>query len=302
MSLYKIHIPDVPGHMYGELQNILVAGVQSNPATRLCTSPEEADYIFLDFRHFTVLGYEVRFPEKTIIVDYRDGQGPAFPNPALLYFKRSVVDRERQSFCDCGRDVVPISYCVKDEYLHRKAQFPAERDIDVAVFFDPDEPLDSARNYHRTRLAQFVKKHFAHLNIFVGIAGRAGEAGRSGFQKEYFDLMTRAKIVVTCNPDRWEGDYRLFEALSSGSLVLSDRMLTPVVHPLIDWEHLIYFDKDDMQGLGELIRELLAHDDVRGYIANNGYAHAMNFHKASDRINEILAQLGCTLPQDSVRP
>jgi hypothetical protein len=292
LNVYKIFVPPVPEkHLIGELKHILLAGIEGNPSTCLCDSSEEADYIFLDFRHLKRGQYEVTNPEKTVIIDYTDYAEYLYPHESLLYFKRSVVNKGCDAMKPYRRDIYPISYCVKDQYLHRRSQFPPDRDIDIAVFFDPDENPNTARNYYRSSVAQFIKNEFGHLNIFVGIAGGAGEAGRSGFQKDYFDKMTRARIVVTCNPDRWEGDYRLFEALSSGSLVLSDTMSTPVENPFIDWEHLIYYDKNNLDGLGKIIRELLIHDDLRQFIANNGYEHAMRFHKASDRIDEILARL-----------
>jgi len=36
--------------------------------------------------------------------------------------------------------------------------------------------------------------------------------------------MREARIVVTCNPSHWEGDFRLFEAMLSGALVFVDEM------------------------------------------------------------------------------
>ena len=45
--------------------------------------------------------------------------------------------------------------------------------------------------------------------------------------------MLPSKIVVTCNPTGWEGDYRTWEALTSGALILVDKMITPLINPLI---------------------------------------------------------------------
>lgn len=46
--------------------------------------------------------------------------------------------------------------------------------------------------------------------------------------------MKNSKIIVICNPDNWEGDYRLFESLSCKCLVFSDKMITPVINNFID--------------------------------------------------------------------
>mgnify|MGYP001288080589 CR=1 FL=1 len=45
------------------------------------------------------------------------------------------------------------------------------------------------------------------------------QIGRNSIQMDYYEKMFHSKIVVTCNPDNWEGDYRTWEALSTGSLV-----------------------------------------------------------------------------------
>ena len=280
--------------MLGELQNIIIAGVKRNQKTSLCDDSDESDYVLLDFRHLLNDFYSITHPDKTIIIDYRDQQYPLFPDQSLLYFKRSIVDRRDGEFCTYERDVRPISYCVKDAYLELNSRFNKVRDIDIAVFFNPNENPDTATNYYRSAVTQFVKTNFNDLSTFIGIAGNNGKLGRSGFQEDYFSIMSRAKIVVTCNPDRWEGDYRLFEALSSGSLVMSDKMLTPVMNPFIHNKHLIYYDKTNLDTLAGAIRRLLIDQEKRLEIANDGYEHAMTFHTAAKRIDEVLAHVELT--------
>lgn len=277
--------------MVGELKNILIPGVARNQSTKLVDNEEEADYIFLGFRHLQDELYKITRPEKTIIIDYRDEQLSIFPQEVLSYFKRSVVHRKTNDFVSYTRMVNPISYCVREEYLCQEAQFPAVREVDIAVFFDPNTAPSKIRNYYRHKVARIIKEEFGNLNIFVGIAGQSGVAGRNEFQQAYFDLMIRSKIVVTCNPDRWEGDYRLFEALSSGSLVMTDKMRTPVIRPFSDGEHLVYYDKENLEVIVENIRELLGNDKRRLEIAKNGYEYAMNFHTSGNRIEEIIQKV-----------
>lgn len=292
VNVLKIHVPSVPQRLLdGELKAIILAGIERNPTTQLCPFVEEADYIFVDFRHLSDLAYKTPYPDKTVIIDYRDNPYAVFDQDALLYFKRSVVDKRRNCFAAYPRDVIPIGYCIKDDYLNRESEFSATRDIDIAVFFDQHEDPTTARNKYRSGVTQYIKSQFAHHNIFTGIAGSCGDPGRSGFQGEYFDIMARAKIVVTCNPDRWEGDYRLYEALSSGSLVLSDKMLTPLENPFVDWQYLIYYDKQNLDGMGDIIEALLANDGARECIANAGYEHAVKWHTATQRMGEIVKVL-----------
>lgn len=65
------------------------------------------------------------------------------------------------------------------------------------------------------------------LRVQVGLASSAGQAGRQTLTTEYVAALTSVKVVVTCNPDGWEGDNRLMEALASGALVLADAMVDP---------------------------------------------------------------------------
>ena len=66
--------------------------------------------------------------------------------------------------------------------------------------------------------------------------------------------MLPSKIVVTCNPTGWEGDYRTWEALTSGALILVDKMITPIINPLINGKHVVF---NDLNNLMELKNKIL---------------------------------------------
>ena len=277
--------------MVGELRNILLAGIRRNPRVELVDDVEAADFVLLDFRHI-LDGPPLRTdPDRTIIVDYRDPVKPLLAHDAAWYFKRSVVDQVERRFCDYDRPVTPIGYCVKDDYLDRGSPAERTRDIDVSVFFEPQSDA-AARNLYRSRVARVVRDEYRQRRVFVGIAGSAGALGRNFFQSQYFEIMAHSKVVVTCNPDRWEGDYRLFEAISSGALVISDEMLTPVVHPFIDHEHLVAYDRNDLRTLTSAIDRMLDDERLRSAIAQRGYEHAMRYHTTTNRIDEILDTVG----------
>ena len=81
----------------------------------------------------------------------------------------------------------------------------------------------------RRDVRKWVKEWADLRNVphHVGILGSKGEIGRQHVQDEYVNMLGRSKIVVTCEPDEWEGDYRLQEAISSGAVVLSNRHVVP---------------------------------------------------------------------------
>ncbi|MEM1110348.1 MAG: glycosyltransferase [Pseudomonadota bacterium] len=286
---WRIFVPPVPDeYLIGELKDILIDGVLCNPRTQLCDRAAAADLILLDFRHLQHDLYELTHPEKTVVIDYRDQWQHVFPQAVRHYFKRTVVRRMPRDVATYDRDVDAISYCVRRPYLGRRGLWPAQRDIDVAVFFPLVDEPGKSQNVYRSLVARTVADNFDHLKLFVGVAGKLGEEGSSGFNPEYYRVMARAKIVVTCNPDRWDGEYSLFEALSSGALVMSDAMLTQVVQPFVNHRHLVYYNRHNMDSLLGWIRFYLENEATRARVAMQGYQHALAHHKPADRIDEIL--------------
>lgn len=108
--------------------------------------------------------------------------------------------------------------------------------------------------------------------------------------RDYFRLLKRSRIVVTCNPSRWEGDHRTWEAFASGALVFVDRMYTPMIHPLVDGEHCIFYDLSD-EGLRKLENQIICYlrdINLATEIAQSGHNFTMKYHRTSNRIDEIL--------------
>ncbi|KAH8069738.1 hypothetical protein JL721_5627 [Aureococcus anophagefferens] len=98
----------------------------------------------------------------------------------------------------------------------------------------------------------------------------------------------RAKVVVTCNPTGWEGDFRLFEALSSGALVMVDRMGTPYHHPLIDGEHVVFYDHTNKTDLLEKLDHALKRPHWARKVGVKGYAHVLRHHRAVSWVDYFL--------------
>ena len=267
---------------------ILVDGVNSHDQLELVENEEESDYIFFDFRN---AGNHVQFPQKTIMIDYSDSQKllKGVYDKVFMNFKRSVCDKFPSRFHDYGdKNVIPISYIVKNEATKWDIKPLDKREIDVSVFFKP-----SGRHY-RNQISNAIKNNFSKkYKVHTGILGECGAAGRVSIQKDYYNAMLNSKIVVTCNPQGWEGDWRLFEALSCCPLVLVDRMITPVKNKFIDGEHLIYYDVDNFEHLFRSVDYYLnriAYDSQ--LIATNGKNHALQYHTAKGRMNEVLEELG----------
>ena len=277
----------------GELNHILKDGVRLNSRTKLVDSFEECDFVFADFRHLTgnPKGYQGNISDwsgdKLIVVDYSD-RAELYDVDCLHYFKRSSVWKGEDKFRSYPREVRPISYCIKNDWLNFDVD--TERDIDISVFFRRESERNKVGMVRREMVAEFVENNFSHKNIHVGIVNSDGEAGRMNAGDEYIDKMLRSKIVVNCNPDLWEGDYRLFETFSCGAMVIVDKMITPAVNPFQHRKHLVYYET--LEQLGSQIEYYLESDLDRESIAKNGYKYSHKYHKTSDRIDEILEVIG----------
>jgi hypothetical protein len=86
----------------------------------------------------------------------------------------------------------------------------------------------------------------------------------------------------------WEGDFRLWEAMSSGALVFVDPLMVPHPYPLLDKKHVIYFSQNDESDLFEKLDYYRAHKAEARAIALQGYYHAMKHHRTSNTIDYIL--------------
>ena len=72
-----------------------------------------------------------------------------------------------------------------------------------------------------------------------------------------------------------------------------DKMLTPVIDPLIDYEHLIYFDLSDsgLESLYSQILYYLEHEEERLRIGLSGYNFVKNHHMSVNRIQQVVNRI-----------
>lgn len=174
---------------------------------------------------------------KIVIIDYSDPPEIRYiPKDIYMkvgwYFKRSMVDREKERMIEYDRKVIPIHYGVRASYMsYDNTLSPlgkAER-FDVCCMFGKDLPPDGNRAKARDLVSSL------ELNVFVGTVYDEGFDYRyERMNRKYYQTMKHSKIIVTANPNGWEGDFRLSEALYTGNLVMCDKM----VNPPLGLEHL----------------------------------------------------------------
>jgi len=310
---YRIYFPlfDDPEAASNEVR-LTHEGLRAHPRVTLVDEPERADYLLFCQNH--LVGHNPfhtrfrplvdRFKASTILLDYGDDPGGLLDADDFrwrLYFKRSCVDRQEGRVMDYGLlPVRPTAYCVPDAMVEPPAPSGARR-LDVSCLFDDDVIQTPYFALARGRLLKFAKRlAAAHpaLTMQLGTVSECGPVGRSAIDPRYKQCLYDSKIVLHANPDPWEGDARLWEALAAGPLVFVDRMYAPLDPPLVDGQHLIFYDltDDGLRILEEKVLHYLNAPDERQRIGDQGRAFALQHHRSVDRISALLHALDTSSP------
>jgi hypothetical protein len=227
---------------------------------------------------------------QLIVLDEGDGAGyfPAVKqDDYLAYFKRSWVSKRDGAYTGHGRryqrHYYPLAYSIADSYFDAAKMGKMARTIDILCSNRPHE-----RQPTRSRIVSWIHDYLEKHADVKGIAGDVNSGGRREINEVYFNSMRRAKIVVTCNPSHWEGDFRTFEALASGALVFVDEMYTPHPRPFVDGEHVVVYDNSDPDAFFEKLDYYLSHPLEAQKLAAAGLRHALRYHRAVSRLDFIL--------------
>ena len=162
------------------------------------------------------------------------------------------------------------------------------RPVDVAHWWNPNTTKNA-------KMRSSVSKHLVHmrnkygtdrnLTIVADIIGWRARQGRQGVHKDYVRALLETKIIVVTQRDRYEDHYRLFEALISGALVLSDKMLS-FPWGVKDRSTIVIY-----QNLNDLEKKILYYLDnpiERFKIAKAGRELSFKHHRSYHRWEDLL--------------
>jgi hypothetical protein len=124
-----------------------------------------------------------------------------------------------------------------------------------------------------------------NLTLFCDIVGNKGKKGRNGISHEYIRALLEFKIVVLAQRDRWEDHLRLFEAMTSGALVISDQALD-FPWGVVDTETIVVYKT--MEEMQDKILYYLDHREERLRIARAGRDLALNHHRERHRYEDLI--------------
>lgn len=233
----------------------------------------------------------------------------------VFNFKRSMVHLYPDKPGHVHKYQYPVHhapFCVREDIHEQQTKLYRKnfrsREYDVACFFPLHKTIremfiNGKRNValkSNTRARAYVSAvvdSISDINTWIGYTttkkGSPQGKGRRGHeistpgsaQYKYCDISTNSKIIVTACPSLYEGDYRLMEAMTSGALVMHNKMVLPP-RGLIDGEHWVVYDNAD--DLHEKVQYYNKHTNKAQQIARNGRNFVLNNHRPHHRIEEWL--------------
>jgi hypothetical protein len=291
-------------------------GLLAHPRVTLVDRPELADYVIFCQNHLVdhcpfhtqFRPIKDRYKETTILLDYDDDPGLIFDAADFrwrLYFKRSCVNRDTGTAMDYGAfPVIPTAYCVVNDMTEPPAGYEDTRSIDVSCLFDDVVTDTPWFKRARGRLLRFARQLSTthRFRMQIGTVSESGPIGRSHIDPRYKQCLYDSRIVLHANPDWWEGDARTWEALASGALLFVDRLHAPIANPLIDEQHLVFYDLTDegLATLEEKIVHYLGHEGERARLGTRGRDFVMAHHRSINRVDRIISELSRTASPPTV--
>ena len=168
------------------------------------------------------------------------------------YFKRECWPQ------DMSWGIKPLPFALSKRHIVE----PKQKDIDVFCSF----------GHIKTGLRR------DGINVVV-------KSGMS--QAEYIDMLARSRIVV----DAWGGGDttdRFWEGVGAKACVLYQRHNVVTLNPFVDWEHAVSWSTPSE--LSTHLHRLVYSEDAET-IGSQGFEHALRFHTALHRAEEILRVL-----------
>jgi hypothetical protein len=145
----------------------------------------------------------------------------------------------------------------------------------------------------RVRLLRWVAElclehKFLPSECFVG---QWSDVVRESFDENYYNILRRAQIVITQKPCSWYGDYRTYESLSSGALVVMDPLeLEPAT--LLHGTHVLFFNPTSEVSFKSTVNAALSLPLLDKYrMARDSHLFALRHYRSVSRMDAVFTAL-----------
>ena len=265
-------------------RHLLDQGLAAHPRVTVVSREEDADVV-LWLPQWTNRVPAIREPRRRLVIlDEHDDRarrdGGYKSEEYLAYYKRSFVRKTDGAFeglfeAPLGTRTYALPYSISDAYLSSDAS--GGRPLDIVCTLRVGQGVYPAR----ARVLAWARAYAAARNL-SGYFGEVTTSTRTALSPHYLRLMRAARIVVTCNPGDWEGDFRTWEALASGAAVVRDRLYAPTPHGGFG---LVYDARSRSSFDAAMDR---AHANA-GALGRRALADALAHHRAVSRVDWLLA-------------
>jgi len=198
------------------------------------------------------------------------------PRYAVLYDMTFVAQKD---YCDAFRQHAPSRWlplhCFPAVHFDRRM----ERDLDVSFVGSMNRTLKPKR----VEFVEALRKRIP-LHVFENIG-----------QEEMAVIYNRSKIVLNeCMNN--DVNYRIFEALADGALLLTPRAGNGLEDLFQDGEHLVMYRPYDVDDVVEKCAMLLSEHPRYRVIAQRGNELVMRKHTLAHRVDELMSAVESMLP------
>lgn len=283
----------------------------ATPSVSLGYALLNSDLIFIpDLDHFGEIQL-LEFIEKAglwskvVVYDFKDSPKleRGLYERCLAYFKRSYYSGlDRQKTVDDKFPAFPLNYCLLDCYLEIAPKDQSEKTIDLGYFFNPADVVADKR---RGNVLQYLNhEDWSPYYTMIGKTTTSGTAGRRSVLSsikgnawvDYMELLGQTKILFSAFPEEWDGDSRTWEAMSSKALCFLDKTYFSTEHYFEHGKHCFFYDASDKASIRDAIclaKEYLKPERKaeRESIAEEGFKHAICYHRSVNRIDYMLRSI-----------
>jgi hypothetical protein len=187
----------------------------------------------------------------------------------------------------------------KDERVLRSLPFRKHRWRQVSVLHDPTNhgvPYSAFQDRVNGAVLDIARqRNLTHQFVEVVKWGRTTKTNADAsirndgqlvvHPREYVNTLLTSQIVVIASHDEWEGDWRLWEIMASGAMVLAEAMVSPPPG-LENGTNVITFDS--ISSLDRLLLHYLRNDDERRRIAQRGQQLALGQHRSWHDLERVM--------------
>ena len=265
-------------------RHLLDQGLAAHPRVTVVRREEDADVV-LWLPQWTNRVPAIREPRRRLVIlDEHDDRarrdGGYKSEEYLAYYKRSFVRKADGAFAGLfeaplGARTYALPYSISDAYLSSDNE--GGRPLDIVCTLRVGQGVYPAR----ARVLAWARAYAAARNL-SGYFGEVTTSTRTALSPLYLKLMRAARVVVTCNPGDWEGDFRTWEALASGAAVVRDRLYAPTPHG----DFGVVYDARSQKSFDAAMDR--AHADA-GALGRRALTDALAHHRAISRVDWLLA-------------